>query len=462
MRSSLRRIAREYAPTRHIKSADEVGPLLEYIPRVSPEIVSPVWMEPITSALERARYEPLRVCFSAPPQHGKSTVFFHWIPWLLEQLVVDVQYITYNERFAFKQLRRARRVANRAGLRFADDDHAATSDWNLASGASVMGAGIEGGITGNPGGAIACDDLYRNWKVAQSRTYRDQIDNEFMASVVTRTAPRTPIVVVATRWHEDDQTARLLKRGFTLINLPAINDAGEALSPLRPIEYLKNLRDKELADWLWWAMYQGVPRSLTGRVFHRGPEWFDKAALPLVGRFGIGLDFAYTDEKRNDRSYSILGRKCGSKLYVVSVTRKQVEAPEFVGEVKAHKEFGRGCPARWYHGGAGEKGIGSFFLRNGVAIEMMSASSDKFTRAVACAAAWNRGDILLPLDSKDATHLYDEIKNFTGSGDEEDDGVDALVALWDLLDTPQLPNDPPPPERPGMGVGLASRLRGAM
>lgn len=428
---------------RRAKEKRNALPLMRWMPRVSPGVIPPTWLSPIVNALNLAVTEPVRIAFSTPPQHGKSTLLLHWIVWMLARMVRNVIYVTHGAKFAVKQSRDALRIADGAALEF--EKPRSAEYWRLTSGGTLLPVGIEGGLAGNPGGAIIIDDLYRTWQVAQSAVYRDRIHDELQASVLSRVDPRTPIVMVMTRWHVDDEVARLIKQGWTWVNLPAINEHGEALSPLRPIEFLETMR-AQLAEWLWWAMWMGSPRKLGGEVF-KDVTWYQRGTEPKEGRRGIGVDFAYSTKSRNDWTVFVVGVKHGRKLYVTAVHRFQ-QKPEVTSEVlKLERKANGNCRARWYYGGQEEEII-NLFARLGVHVDGVRATDDKLVRSAKTAAAWNRGDILLPLDmvedgedvapvseqDKAMAQFAQVITSFTGSGDRHDDDVDALAGLHDLLE----------------------------
>ena len=99
-------------------------PLVEYVPKVSPELEAPYHLAPVVDVLQRALHEPVRVCISTPPQHGKSQLLFHAISWFLRQKTTRILYLTYNEDFSSSQMYDARRIAERANVPFLPDSRA--------------------------------------------------------------------------------------------------------------------------------------------------------------------------------------------------------------------------------------------------------------------------------------------------------------------------------------------------
>ena len=70
-------------------------------------------------------------------------------------------------------------------------------------------AGLGGAITGNGGHLIVIDDYCKKREEAESETYRNKTWDSFKDDVMTRRAPVSFVVVVATRWHWDDLSGRI-------------------------------------------------------------------------------------------------------------------------------------------------------------------------------------------------------------------------------------------------------------
>lgn len=83
-------------------------------------------------------------------------------------------------------------------------------------------AGILGGITGNPANLVIIDDPIKTRQEAYSETTREAIKNEYLYSVKTRFSAGAKLIVIATRWVEDDLIGWLSEneRNITVINIP--------------------------------------------------------------------------------------------------------------------------------------------------------------------------------------------------------------------------------------------------
>lgn len=289
----------------------------------------------IAEALERvARYIETggkegtgRLMVFMPPRHGKTALVSQFFPaWLLGRMpdakVILASYAAdlavANSR-AVRGLLRDARYAPIFGALAAVDTPVALSDesrsaasWELASPhrGGLTAAGVGGGITGKGAHLLVIDDPFKNREEAESASRRELVWRWYTSSAYTRLEPGGAIVVVHTRWHQDDLAGRLLKRmamdpladRWEVISLPALpeeglfrNDAnerraalleglwvdaadplgrdkGEALWPERySAEALRRVR-ATVGDYDWFALYQQQPRPLGGAFLRR--EWF--------------------------------------------------------------------------------------------------------------------------------------------------------------------------------------------
>src|SRR5215213_1501596 len=113
-------------------------------------------------------------------------------------------------------------------------------EWETRSGGTVRAVGVGAGITGYVAGLVIIDDPIKSRAEAESITMRDRVFDWFNDDLYTRLEPDAPIILIQTRWHEDDLAGRLLKEAaeesaekWDVISLPAIaeeSDEGQAAS----------------------------------------------------------------------------------------------------------------------------------------------------------------------------------------------------------------------------------------
>lgn len=201
-------------------------------------------------------------------------------------------------------------------------DHAAAGDWSLQGHDGALYAiGVGGGLTGRPvDGTLFIDDPVKDREQADSQVYRDKVAEWRSAVAETRLGPEASLVLVMTRWHEDDLAGRMIAEDLALdvaeqelwvINIPALNDGEteDAVADLpgarTPEGYLISARNRTPAQWraierrvgprTWSALYQGRPSPLEGGIFLRA--WFDDHRVheaPPMREVVLGVDPADT------------------------------------------------------------------------------------------------------------------------------------------------------------------------
>lgn len=402
----------------------------------------PTHLGPLVSQLEKV----------IGPVEGQSFYFFsvpprHWKSWTLKHAVVKhllrwpnegVAYCTHTQTFASAQSRSIRRLAHAAGLVLSGDSNR-QDEWELAGRAGgLVARGVGGELTGRGFRFIVIDDPIKSREDAESATIRAKTWEWIQDDVITRLTPDGSIILVHTRWHPDDPIGRAkLLDDWTGQNLPALSgpDDDVALLPqIWPADKLREIRDAN--PYRFASLYQGEPRARGGTVFGE-PHWYQPGALPEKGyRIGHGVDLAYSSKTWADRSVIITGFRQGDVLYLVDCQIRRQRADEFARVLSAQLGRFRG-PARWYYAGP-EKGIIDMLGTEGVKLNGLPATSDKFVRAQGVASAWNQGKVLVPATGNGhqapwVTELIGELSSFTGVGDAHDDIVDAVAALWDEL-----------------------------
>lgn len=186
----------------------------------------------IADTLEKVNTgEIKKLMIFSPPQHLKSTSATQSFPsyYLGNHRNEDAIIVSYNEDLAVKF-----GAANRSKIaQFGEDifgvklKHGSGSktQWSLDKyGGSVRSVGILGGITGNTGDLIFIDDPIAKRQDAESPAKRSAIIAEYEDSIQTRLNPESKIVLIQTRWHENDLAGYILEQegeDWTVLYLPA-------------------------------------------------------------------------------------------------------------------------------------------------------------------------------------------------------------------------------------------------
>jgi predicted phage terminase large subunit-like protein len=286
------------------------------------------------------RGEIKRLMVFAPPQHGKSELVSVRLPafWLGKRPDDPVILASYAASLAESKSRAARQIVESDDYRMlfpgveTSPYSRAVSRWELAEQrGSLLAVGVGGPITGHGARLGIIDDPFENWAQAQSATIREKVWEWWRTTFRTRVWEGGCIILIMTRWNEDDLAGRLLSEQgdkWSVLRLPALaetqddrdannkrlnlpeglldplgRETGEALCPLRfSREALLDLK-ADVGSLGWTAEYQGAPRAPEGNRFKRtffeiveaAPakaqrvRYWDKAGTEGGGKFTAGV-----------------------------------------------------------------------------------------------------------------------------------------------------------------------------
>jgi predicted phage terminase large subunit-like protein len=296
------------------------------------------------------------VVIEEPPRHGKSELCSHYAPaWYLGAFPDNrVMLASYEADFAATWGRKTRDTIEQHGKRFfgieVNPRTSAADNWNVKGHKGGMfTAGVGGALTGKGANLLIVDDPVKNMKDAQSETMRRNQWEWYKSTFRTRLEPDGVILLIGTRWHEDDLIGRVLAEAevgedlddkFIRVRLPAIAEepdeeypmkdplgrvAGEVLFPER-FPYEKLVPHMSNAN-VWSALYQQRPAPSEGGVFEK--DWFE--VVPMVPR-GVRIrksfrrwDLAATDPKAGeDPDWSVgllLGLGDDDFIYIMDMVR---------------------------------------------------------------------------------------------------------------------------------------------
>lgn len=253
----------------------------------------------IGDELTRLGREHDRLLLTTPPQVGKSTLVSELLPfwWLARNPTQHIGIASYAASLAIKKSRAVRRHVYERGADFGLQVQRGDSnvyDWSTTSGGGVRAAGVGGALTGFPITGIGIvDDPHKDRRDADSLRMRNHVWEWWSSVFLSRLRPGVPVVLVLTRWHEDDLAGRVLRHEGTLeqggrwrvINLPAIaNSEHDPLGrePGDPLTHpaiedtdtealSRHWEDKKRTSTPrdWGALYMADPQPAEGAVITR-------------------------------------------------------------------------------------------------------------------------------------------------------------------------------------------------
>jgi predicted phage terminase large subunit-like protein len=332
--AGLRLTARRQHDRRH---------LLNFTRRMFPHYQTAHHHERIATELERiANGDNDRLIITMPPRHGKSLLASEHFPaWFLGQYP-DKRIIgcAHTATLAYTFSRRCRNKLADPQWPFPDvrmaRDLGNVQSWDIAGHrGGYVAAGVGGAITGHGADVLLIDDPVKSAADADSQVYRDATWEWFTGTAATRLEPGGAIVVIGTRWHDDDLIGRILSSPdadrWTVLHLPALDEQGAPLWPERfdaaALEQIK----REIGARNFQAQFQGDPVPAEGGTFKR--QWWRRYRVvpERFTRIELMLDSAFKEGAASD--YSAIGAwgdDGSGSYYLLNVWRARVAFPELI------------------------------------------------------------------------------------------------------------------------------------
>ena len=397
-----------------------------------------------------------RLAIFMPPGSAKSTYTSALFPpWYLAQNPAKmVIAASHTAELAERWGRRVRNLvaehAPRLGYAIAADNQAA-GRWATSAEGEYYAAGVGGSITGRRADLVVIDDPVRSREDAESETVREKVWDWYRADLITRLKPGAAVVLVQTRWHEDDLAGRILeaegdKRDggqWEVIRLPALAELldplgrapGDALWPeWEGVEQLERKRSI-IGPRDWSALYQQRPTAEDGTYFKK--EWFRRYTdAPERMTIYMSGDFAVTEGGGDFTELAVWGVDQFDNVYALDWWSGQASsdrwAAEFIRLIKRWKPvtfIGEAGPIRR----AMEPLLGRMMRdeRAYAVIEWLSSGNDKAANARPLQAFMANGRFHFP--STDwAERVQDQMLRFPDG--KYDDAVDACSLFGRHMD----------------------------
>lgn len=395
-----------------------------------------------------------RLQIAMPPRHTKSeTVTVRYAAYRLEQdPTLRIIIGAYNQKLANRFSRKIKRILT-GRIEFSKDCNA-VEEWETIAGGGIRAVGVGGGVTGYGADLIIIDDPVKSRKQAESITYRENTWDWFNDDLYTRLEPGGQIILIQTRWHEDDLAGRLQKEmleeegeQWEIVSLPALakendplgREVGEALCPERYDLAALLRRKRKLGAYSFAALFQQRPIPSEGALFKY--NWFkDKIVEPKQVpdnlRWARGYDLAVSQKTSADFTASF---RCAfdkeGNLYIADGFCKRIEYPDqkkyVIARMKAEGRTEHGIE-KALHGIALVQDLRRVQSIRGCSFKGIPVDGDKYTRALPWANLAEEGKVFLVRGAW-INKFLDELIVFTGKGDAHDDQVDAVSVAVHML-----------------------------
>ena len=381
-----------------------------------------------------------RLMLFLPPRHTKSEMVTVRYPVYRMRLAPATRVIVgaYNQTLAEKFSRKSRKIALETGLAL-NPDRQAAYDWETADGGGLRAVGVGAGITGHGGDLIIIDDPVKNRKEANSKTYRDAVWDWYTDDLYSRLEPGAAMILIMTRWHEDDLAGRILRSedgaDWEVICLPALAEAGDplgrpvgaALNPDRyPVDVLQKIQAVQGRSFL--ALYQQRPQEQEGDTFKR--SWFEIVdAVPAGCEWVRYWDRAATQDDGDYTVGALVGYLNGI-YYIADIVRGQwatAARNKIIKDTAAADQVKYGGCRIYLEQEPGSSGVdviaGLVTLLDGYTVEGDRVTGDKALRADPLSSQAEVGNVKI-LRAPWNEDLIDELTSFpNGAHDDQVDGV---------------------------------------
>ena len=412
-----------------------------------------------------------RLFVSMPPRHSKSETMTKKYPaWVIgnnpDFEIIIASYSMDLARDFGKIARDTYREHSKSGTGIfntvIDRDKSAGDNWGiLEHRGAVVSTGVGGSATGKGAHIAIIDDPFKNREDANSRLQRDKVWAWYQSTIRTRLAPGGGIIIIQTRWHEDDLVGRIVKEmengtgeTFESIVLPAIAEKNDILGrkigePLWEERYgideLENIK-KAIGSREFSALYQQKPQVEDGGLFKRQYfKYFDvKNDFIIADDKNVNIkdcfyfqtiDTAMSTHKNNDFT-AIATFVCDREwnLYLVDLMLDRLEVPDQWNVIKQYRNK---YNLRFQAIESKSSGIGIMqqAKREGMPLKELKADTDKMTRALNISVMFENGKVFFNKNLEKLLELEEQLLKFPNA--THDDAVDVFsyagIVINDLI-----------------------------
>lgn len=410
--------------------------LLSYCSLTNEYFKIPEHIRKMAGILERVeRGELKRVIITIPPRHGKSMLCSQYFPaWYMgrnpDKYLISA---TYGQDLSDDFGRKVRDQLTDSYFKavFPDSqlrsDSKAAARFETTNGGTYFGVGAGGPITGRGAHLLLIDDPIKNREEADSEAMRVKLWDWYRSVAYTRLMPQGAVVVIMTRWHEEDLIGQILANenasDWTVFNLKAISDSGQPLWPESyNLDALNDIR-RTVGEYDWSCLYQQEPIPHEGIIFK--PDWLRSglAENDEYAAFYAAVDPAISkSEVADETAICVVGLS-----YTSPATVHELETLHghwtFEQQIKViqavHKKYNIDCFG--IEDVAYQKALIQECQRLWIPVTPLKANRDKVARAMSVSHFFSQGRVRV-----NTSDTRRQMLSFRGAG-EKNDLADALI-----------------------------------
>jgi len=387
-----------------------------------------------------------RLIINMPPRHTKSEFASIYFPaWIIGKFPkMKIMQVSHNTELAVRFGSKVRNIVGSPEYKqiFGDvklrEDSKAKGRWETNHGGEYYAAGVGASITGRGADLLIIDDPHTE-QDAMSDIAMERAYEWYTAGPRQRLQPGGSILLVMTRWAEDDLTGRLLKAQtepkadtWRQISFSAILDSGNPVWPeYWSLEELEKIK-ASLPIRNWSAQYMQNPTSEEGAILKR--EWWIpwKGHIPNLMHVIQSYDTAFSKKETADYSaittWGIFYPEEGGApaMILLDALRGKYDFPELKAVALDANKYWEPETIIIEQKASGEP-LTQEFRRMGIPVVpfVPTKGNDKHTRVNACAPVFESGQVFYPYGEKFAEDVIDECAAFPNGAN--DDYVDSTT-----------------------------------
>lgn len=285
---------------------------------------------------------------------------------------------------------------------------------------------------------LIIDDPIKNSKEALSKTIRENIWSEWESTLSTRLHDGASVIVIMTRWHEDDLIGRLLATSpykWDRIRLPAVaeddddmlgREIGEPLCPELGYDTdWANLKKQEVGSRTWASLFQQRPSPEQGAIFQRNWIKYVNTAPASYESMVMSWDFTFKDADTSDYVVGQVWQKTGGEFYCIDQIRAQLDFTQSVQAVVNLKNKYPRCRTILIEDKANGPAIINTLKQRVSGIIPITPRESKVARAYAVTPYFEAGNVHYLNSTPHLNDMIEELVSFPNS--KHDDTVDATT-----------------------------------
>jgi len=413
-----------------------------------------------------------KMIVNLPPRHGKSELIsFYFLVWYsFIYPYNNLIFVSYNQGiakyFGNKVINLIEEKGSKYGVILNKRSKSGKEFVIDKYGGTYSFTGIGGTLTGKGANLIVIDDPIKNNQDAFSKTKRENLWDWYQSTLFTRLEPNSKLLLVMTRWHQDDICGRLLEKmekqpqSWDLLKLPILakeNDllnrkSGQLLWEGR-FELSEILERKEtLGDFWFSALYQQEPNISNGEIFKKQYfryfeiEFIEEKKYLILNKSSINqrviklddckifvtMDLAISTKTKADWTVLLVFAVTkDNDIMILDIIREKVEPIEHINLIQQcynkYKPILIGIEKVQYQTSLIKEG-----LKIGLPIMELIPNGEKWVRALPMGARMQSEKVYFLNTAKWLASFEDELMSFPNGN--HDDQVDAFSYISQIID----------------------------